>query len=80
MNSVAHYVQDGALRVVPTGEPVPGPAGDGTYGLTSAAVKIDARTGELSFLAGVRTRRGGQRLLAGPVRRRAGAGARRRRP
>ena len=53
VNSVAHYLQDSAVRVVSSGERVPGTAGDGTIRLTSAAVKIDPRTGELNFLAGV---------------------------
>lgn len=66
VNSVGHYVDDGALRLVPTGEPAPGPAGEGDYGLTSAAVKIDARSGDLSFLAGVGPVGTGERLLAGP--------------
>ena len=66
VNSVAHYVQDGAVRVVRTDEPVPGQAGDGTYGFTSAAVKIDARTGQLFYMAGVAPSGSGQVLRAGP--------------
>jgi hypothetical protein len=65
-DAVGHYVDAGALRVVTTGEPSPGPAGAGAYGLTSAAVKADVRTGELSFLAGVRSFDGREQLLAGP--------------
>ena len=42
------------------------PYGTGAYNLTSAAVKADDRTGELSFLVGVRNVAGGQQLLAGP--------------
>lgn len=66
VNSVAHYVEDGALRVVTTGEAVAGRAGDRSLGLTSAAVKIDARTGELAFVAGVAPLGGGEQVLAGP--------------
>ena len=66
VNSVAHYVQDSAVRVVSSGERVPGMAGDGTRRLTSAAVKIDPRTGELNFLAGVGSDGSGQQLWAGP--------------
>ena len=66
VNAIAHYVQDGAVRVVSTGEPVPGQAGDGTYGFTGAAVKIDARTGELFYMAGVAPSGRGEVLRAGP--------------
>ena len=66
VNSVGHYIEDGALRLVPSGEPAPGPAGDGSYGLTSAAATIDGRTGELAFLAGIRPFAGRQQMLAGP--------------
>ncbi|MEI4272098.1 LpqB family beta-propeller domain-containing protein [Klenkia sp. LSe6-5] len=59
--SVAHYVSGGALRVV-TGEPAPGPAGTGEYGLTSAAITADARTNELGTTVGVA---GGTTLLVG---------------
>ena len=65
-DAIGHYIDGGGLRVVPTGEPSPGPAGASEYGLTSAAVKADVRTGELSFLAGVRPAGGRQQLLAGP--------------
>jgi hypothetical protein len=64
--SVGHYLADGALHRVPTGEPTPGPAGAGAYGLTEAAVSIDAGSGEPSFLVGVRPDAGGATLLAGP--------------
>ncbi|MCW2698887.1 MAG: Lipoprotein LpqB, beta-propeller domain-like protein [Blastococcus sp.] len=66
VDAVGHYVWDGALRTVPEGEPAPGPAGTGTYGLTSAAVSADPRTGSLSFVAGVRSQNGQASLLAGP--------------
>jgi hypothetical protein len=66
VEGVGHYVDGGALKVVSTGKATPGPAGTGAYDLTSAAVKADDRTGELSFLVGVRNAAGGQELLAGP--------------
>jgi hypothetical protein len=64
--TVGHYVTGGALHTVTTGAPTPGPAGTGVYGLTSAAVSIDPRSGELAFLVGVRADAGGATLLAGP--------------
>jgi len=66
LDSVGHYLSNGALHTVTTGEPTPGPAGQGAYGLTEAAVSIDAATGKLSFLVGVRPEGGGSTLLAGP--------------
>jgi hypothetical protein len=66
VDGVGHYLSGGALRTVTAGEPVPGPAGTGAYGLTGAAVAADARTGELSFLVGVRADATGATLLAGP--------------
>jgi hypothetical protein len=67
VDAVGHFVTDGALRTAPDGEPVPGPAGEGAYGLTSAAVAADQESGELSFMVGV-TRPSGDavELLAGP--------------
>ncbi len=62
--AVGHYLSGGALRSV-TGEQVPGPAGSGAYGLTDAAVSVDAAA-EQSFLVGVRPEGGGETLLAGP--------------
>jgi hypothetical protein len=66
VDAVGHYVSGGALRTVTAGEPVPGPAGTGVYGLRSAAVAVDTRTGELSFLVGVHADQSGATLLAGP--------------
>jgi hypothetical protein len=66
VEGVGHYVSAGALRTVTAGEPVPGPAGTGAYGLTGAAVAADARTGELSFLVGRRADAAGAALVAGP--------------
>ena len=65
VDGVGHYVTGGALRTVTRGDPAPGPAGTGRYRLTSAAVAADARTGQLSFLAGVQETRDGAGLLAG---------------
>jgi hypothetical protein len=66
LESVGHYVSGGALHTVTAGEPTPGPAGTGVYGLADAAVSVDARSGQLSFLVGVRSDAGGATLLAGP--------------
>jgi hypothetical protein len=66
LETVGHYLDAGLLRTVEEGAPVPGPAGNGGYGLSSAAVSADARTGELTFLAGVRPEAGQSTLLAGP--------------
>lgn len=66
LETVGHYLDVGALRTVEDGAPVPGPAGTGAYGLVSAAVSADARTGELTFVAGVRPELGESTLLAGP--------------
>jgi hypothetical protein len=66
LEAVGHYLTNGALHTVTTGQPTPGPAGAGAYGLTDAAVSIDAATGEPTFLAGVRSGPGGATLLAGP--------------
>jgi hypothetical protein len=66
LDAVGHYVSGGALRTVTTGAPAPGPAGQGAYELSSAAVSADARTGGLSFLAGVRADSTGATLYAGP--------------
>jgi hypothetical protein len=66
VDGVGHYLSGGALHTVTAGEPTPSPAGTGVYGLTGAAVAADARTGELSFLVGVRAGPGGATLLAGP--------------
>ena len=65
VDGVGHYVTGGSLRTVTAGEPTPGPAGAGAYGLTSAAVSADPGTGELSFLVGVAAGPQGASLLAG---------------
>ena len=66
VDAVGHYLDDGAVRVATTGEPIAGPAGAGAYGLLSAVVKSDTRSGELAFLTGVRTLGAAQQLLTGP--------------
>jgi hypothetical protein len=66
VDAVGHYLDRGALRAVSSGEATPGPAGAGEYDLTSAAVKTEAGTGELSFLVGVRALADREQLLAGP--------------
>jgi hypothetical protein len=66
LDAVGHYLSGGALHTVSTGAPSPGPAGTGVYGLSSAAVSADPRTGTLSFLVGVRPDAAGATLYAGP--------------
>lgn len=66
LDAVGHYLSGGAVHTVPTGAPSPGPAGTGVYGLSSAAVSADPRTGKLSFLAGVKSDASGAVLYAGP--------------
>jgi hypothetical protein len=66
VDAVGHYVSGGALHTVTRGEPVPSPAGSGGYALSSAAVASDPRSGELAFLAGVRSTPSGSTLFAGP--------------
>ncbi|MQA33238.1 LpqB family beta-propeller domain-containing protein [Modestobacter roseus] len=53
-DAVGHYLADGALRRATDGEPAPGPAGEGVYGLQSAAITTD-REGALGLTAGVST-------------------------
>jgi hypothetical protein len=65
LDAVGHYLSGGALHTVAAGAPAPGPAGTGAYGLTSAAVSAEPRTGKLSFLAGVHQDAGGATLFAG---------------
>jgi hypothetical protein len=66
VDAVGHYLNAGALHTVTSGQPVPGPAGTGGYGLSRAAVSADPRSGELTFLAGVQQNAAGATLLAGP--------------
>lgn len=62
LDAVGHYLEAGALQLA-DGNPAPGPAGNGVYGLASAAVSADARTGELSSMVGVT---GDGTMLRGP--------------
>ncbi|MGY1740756.1 MULTISPECIES: LpqB family beta-propeller domain-containing protein [unclassified Blastococcus] len=64
VGAVGHFLADGALRLV-DGSPAPGPAGEGAYGLQSAAVSTDTRTGERSSMVGVTVRDGRAVLLRG---------------
>ena len=66
VEAVGHYLDGGALRRATDGQPAPGPAGAGAYGLSSAAVSADERTGALGLTAGVTTAGGSATLLAGP--------------
>ena len=52
IDAVGHYLSGGALFKA-DGTPAPGPAGQGAYGLTSAAVSTDPRTGALSVTTAV---------------------------
>ena len=66
-DAVGHYLQGGALwRTDTSPVPAPGPAGAGAYALQSAAVSADARTGQLSAMAGVTGPPGQAQLLVGP--------------
>jgi hypothetical protein len=66
VEAVGHYLDAGALRRASDGQPAPGPAGAGVYGLSSAAVSADERTGALGLTAGVTTAGGTPTLVAGP--------------
>ena len=66
VDAVGHYLDGGALHTVTSGAPAPVPAGTGIYGLSSAAVSADPRTGKLNFLVGVRSDASGATLYAGP--------------
>nr|WP_218859790.1 LpqB family beta-propeller domain-containing protein [Petropleomorpha daqingensis] len=63
VDAVGHYVFNGAVYTV-DGKPVPGPAGAGAYGLTSAAVSANA-DGQLTTMAGTTAAAGGATLLMG---------------
>ncbi len=65
ITGVGHYIAGGAVRTV-DGNPISGPAGDGTYGLTNAAVSIDDSTGELVSLAGLSATSQSSTLYVGP--------------
>ncbi len=59
VDDIGHFVSQGALLTV-EGQPVPGPAGEGAYGLTSVGVSSG-----LDFVAGVAPAPGGSSLLIG---------------
>jgi lipoprotein LpqB-like beta-propeller protein/sporulation and spore germination protein len=64
-DAAGHYLDAGRLMTV-DGQPAPGPAGQGVYGLTSAAVSADPRTSALTTMAGVSVAGGTASLLLGP--------------
>ena len=64
IDAVGHYLAGGAL-VRADGTPVNGPAGQGAYGLSSAAISADARTGALGLTVGVAASGGRATLVAG---------------
>ncbi|RFU21789.1 LpqB family beta-propeller domain-containing protein [Geodermatophilus marinus] len=64
VDAVGHFLRDGALLTV-ADAPAPGPAGAGAYGLTSAAVAADVRTGELTEMVGTAVAGDQVTLLAG---------------
>jgi hypothetical protein len=66
VSAVGHYLVDGALHRISDGGPAPGPAGTGVYGLSSAAVSADDRSGSLGLMAGVSVSGPTASLLAGP--------------
>ena len=66
-DAVGHYLESGALWRTDMTQ-APGPAGAGAYQLRSAAVSADARTGQLSSMAGV-TVQGGSARTTSPTSR-----------
>ena len=66
VDAVGHFLLDGALwTATDAPRPAPGPAGEGAYGLSSAAVATDPSTGELTQMVGVTQRDGDATLLTG---------------
>ncbi|SDC05190.1 Sporulation and spore germination [Geodermatophilus telluris] len=59
-----HYLDAGRL-MTDDGQPAPGPAGEGAYGLTAAAVSADPRTSALTEMVGTSVSEGTATLLAG---------------
>ncbi len=59
-----HYLDAGRLMTV-DGQPAPGPAGLGAYGLTSAAVSADPRTSALTTMVGTSVTGATTTLLSG---------------
>ncbi|MEU2347481.1 LpqB family beta-propeller domain-containing protein [Modestobacter sp. NPDC049651] len=64
IDAVGHYLWGGALYRA-DGTAAPGPAGTGSYGLTSAAVTTDPRTGALSVTTAVSAANGQATLWTG---------------
>ncbi|MDQ4039938.1 MAG: LpqB family beta-propeller domain-containing protein [Actinomycetota bacterium] len=65
VTGVGHYIDAGGVRVQ-DGSPIPGPAGQGTYALTNAAVSLDDSSGELLSLAGLSVGAQSSTLYVGP--------------
>ena len=63
-DAAGHHLDAGRLMTV-GGQPAPGPAGTGAYGLVSAAVSADPRTSALTAMVGVSVNGGTATLLAG---------------
>jgi hypothetical protein len=55
VGAAGHYLADGGLRLATDGSAAPGPAGTGVYGLSSAAISVDAGASRLGLMAGVST-------------------------
>ena len=65
VTGIGHYVDAGGVRVQ-DGNPIPGPAGEGAYGLSNAAVSLDESSGELLSLAGLSVGAQSSTLYVGP--------------
>ncbi|CAN5394941.1 MtrAB system accessory lipoprotein LpqB [soil metagenome] len=65
LNGVGHYIDAGGVRTA-DGNPIPGPAGTGAYGLTTAAVSIEDGSGDLLSLAGLAISEQSATLYVGP--------------
>ena len=78
VDAVGHYLSGGALHTVTAGDPAPGPAGTGVYGLASAAVSADPAHRRAVVPRRRPDRRRRRDAVRRPVRRRAGPGAHRR--
>lgn len=65
INGVGHFIDAGAVRTQ-DGNAIPGPAGDGSYSLTNAAVSIDENSGDLLSLAGLSIGAASSTLYVGP--------------
>jgi hypothetical protein len=63
VDAIGHYLFNGAVYTV-DGKPVPGPAGAGAYGLTSAAVSANS-DGQLTTMSGTAAGAGGATLFMG---------------